>query len=84
MTLRLRHDRNGYDHGAPKARKYLLTGLAYCGRCGWPLFSSRMYDTKDKTPRRVYFCFKRKTCQARLGVPQNNARRHSFREPGQV
>jgi hypothetical protein len=83
MTLRLRHDRNGYDQGAP-TRKYLLTGLAYCGRRGWLLSGSRMYDTKDKTPRRVYFCFKRKTCQARLGGPQSNARRRSFRAAGQV
>jgi site-specific DNA recombinase len=59
LVIRLRHDRNGYEQGPPKARKYLLTGLVYCGRCGWPLSGSRMYDAKDKTPRRVYFCSKR-------------------------
>jgi site-specific DNA recombinase len=59
LTLRLRHDRNGYEQDGPKARKYLLTGLVFCGRCGWPLSGSRMYDTKDRTPRRVYMCMKR-------------------------
>ena len=59
LVIRLRHDRNGYEQGPPKARKYLLTGVVYCGRCGWPLSGSRMYDTKDKTPCRVYFCSKR-------------------------
>ena len=59
LTLRVRHDRNGYEQDGPKARKYLLTGLVYCGRCGWPLSGSRMYDTKDRTPRRVYMCMKR-------------------------
>jgi len=59
LTLRARHDRNGYGQDGPKARKYLLTGFVYCGRCGWPLSGSRMYDTKDRTPRRVYMCMKR-------------------------
>jgi site-specific DNA recombinase len=59
LTLRVRHHRNGYKQDGPKARKYLLTGLVYCGRCGWPLSGSRMYDTKDRTPRRVYMCMKR-------------------------
>jgi DNA invertase Pin-like site-specific DNA recombinase len=59
LTLRERHDRNGYEQGAPKARKYLLTGLVYCGRCGWPLSGSKMYDTPGKNPRRVYVCMKR-------------------------
>jgi site-specific DNA recombinase len=59
LVIRLRHDRNGYEQGPPKARKYLLTGLVYCGRCGWPLSGRRMYDAKDKKPRRAYFCSKR-------------------------
>jgi hypothetical protein len=59
LTLRLRHDRNGYEQGAPKARKYLLTGLVYCGKRGWPLSGSKMYDKADKTPRAVYICTRR-------------------------
>ena len=64
LTLRLRHEKAGYNQGAPKARKYLLTGLVFCGRCGWPMSGSRMYDVQRTTgnpgdSRRVYFCTKR-------------------------
>jgi DNA invertase Pin-like site-specific DNA recombinase len=75
LTLRLRHDRNGYEQGAPKARKYLLTGLVFCGRCGWPLSGSRMYDTPGKNPRRVYMCMKRTDTLAPSGC--NGLRRNA-------
>jgi site-specific DNA recombinase len=75
LTLRLRHDRNGYEQGAPKARKYLLTGLVFCGRCGWPLSGSRMYDTPGNNPRRVYMCMKRTDTLAPSGC--NGLRRNA-------
>lgn len=40
----------------PKARKYLLTGLAVCGSCGLPLTGSTIRDRPGLPKRRVYAC----------------------------
>lgn len=38
------------------ARKYMLTGLAYCGRCGTPLNGCRKMDRPSKPFLRTYQC----------------------------
>lgn len=40
--------------GAPKARKYLLTGLVFCGKCGHPLTGVRRQE--HGVWKRAYFC----------------------------
>jgi DNA invertase Pin-like site-specific DNA recombinase len=64
LTIRLRREQSNFK--GPIARKYLLTGLAYCGRCGNPLSGTRMYDLGPSfPPRRVYFCAKRTDAQGK-------------------
>jgi len=40
----------------PKARKYLLTGLLFCGGCGMSLNGETKRDRPDKPLRPVYHC----------------------------
>jgi DNA invertase Pin-like site-specific DNA recombinase len=51
----------------PVGRKYLLTGLLYCGRCGTPLNGSTKKDSADGSVRRVYCCRTEGTKQRRRG-----------------
>lgn len=40
----------------PRARKYLLTGLVYCGNCGTPLHGGIKRDRANAPLRRTYRC----------------------------
>lgn len=40
----------------PKARRYLLTGIAYCGACGMPLNGMTKRDHPSRPIRRTYQC----------------------------
>src|SRR5690349_21503792 len=42
--------------GRPKARKYLLTGRVYCGKCGSSLNGETKHDHPDRPLRPVYHC----------------------------
>lgn len=44
------------DKAVPPARKYLLTGLVFCGRCGQHLTGQRTQDRPGAPVRRVYQC----------------------------
>lgn len=52
-TMRMRRE-NYSDR--PKARKYLLTGLLFCGECGRPLNGVTKRDHPDRPIRRTYHC----------------------------
>lgn len=51
LTCRLRTEKN-----VPKARKYLLTGLLVCGKCGSYLNGCLKQDRPEKPIRRIYLC----------------------------
>lgn len=51
LTMRLRSSNKGV-----KPRKYMLTGLVYCGICGLPLNGSTKQDRPGAPKRRVYYC----------------------------
>jgi len=55
LTLKLRRDRYA-DAATVKPRKYLLTGLAYCGKCGRPMNGSAKRDRAGAPLRRTYLC----------------------------
>jgi DNA invertase Pin-like site-specific DNA recombinase len=40
----------------PKARRYMLTGLAFCGGCGMPLNGMTKRDNPSRPLRRTYQC----------------------------
>lgn len=40
----------------PKSRKYLLTGLAHCGKCGKPLAGNLRQDRRGKPKKPYYVC----------------------------
>lgn len=62
LTLMLTADRyTGRSHG----RRYLLTGLVYCGKCGMPLNGSKR--TEKEGHRRTYGCRTEGTTQPRYG-----------------
>ncbi len=42
----------------PKPKRYLLTGLLTCGKCGRSLVGQMKYDKAGSTPRRTYQCHK--------------------------
>jgi DNA invertase Pin-like site-specific DNA recombinase len=44
--------------GRPKPRRYLLTGLLICGKCGKSLVGQMKYDKVGQPPRRTYQCHK--------------------------
>lgn len=53
LTMRLKSE-NAPDK--PRGRKYLLTGLLTCGKCGLPLTGSLMKDRPSAPKRRAYMC----------------------------
>lgn len=53
LTMRLRREAHG---SSPVARKYLLTGLVFCGGCGMPLNGAQKRDRPERPVRRTYFC----------------------------
>lgn len=57
MQLVMRNKRE-LAGGRPVPRKFLLTGLVFCGRCGVHATGSRMIGNRDKKVRRVYRCLK--------------------------
>lgn len=58
LTIRLRSDTN--SKYINKNAQYLLTGLAYCGKCGEPLTGVATFDGKPGVgpKRRAYICRK--------------------------
>ena len=52
-TLRMRREKNG---DRPVARKYLLTGFVFCGKCGAALNGATKRDHPDRPIRRTYHC----------------------------
>ena len=55
LVVRLRRDANT----ASPARKFLLTGLLYCGECGNMLTGVTEKHNRTKQERRAYRCFRR-------------------------
>lgn len=55
VTIQARNERYA---GRPAPRRYLLTGLLVCGKCGRSLVGQMKYDHKGDTPRRTYMCHK--------------------------
>jgi DNA invertase Pin-like site-specific DNA recombinase len=53
LTTKLRKERTG---NRPKARRYLLTGLVFCGRCGRPMNGETKRDRPGSPLRRIYVC----------------------------
>lgn len=53
LTMLLRTEQNA---GVPKARRYLLTGIAFCGGCGMPLNGMTKRDNPSRPLRRTYQC----------------------------
>ena len=53
MMARMRAERNP---NVPKARRYLLTGLVYCGGCGMPMNGMTKRDNPSRPIRRTYQC----------------------------
>lgn len=53
LTMALRSESG---HGAPKARRYLLTGVLYCGACDKPLNGMTKRDNPSRPLRRTYQC----------------------------
>jgi DNA invertase Pin-like site-specific DNA recombinase len=51
-------DRNESYGDRPKRRRYLLTGLLTCGKCGRSLVGQMKHDKAGSTPRRTYMCHK--------------------------
>ena len=64
LTLQLSADKYA---GRPVGRKYLLTGLLHCGKCGMPLNGSTKQDKPDTPRRRIYGCRTEGTTQRRRG-----------------
>lgn len=55
----------------PRARRYLLTGIAYCGKCHEPLNGSKKKDRAYSKERRVYACMPRQNRAHCNGVARN-------------
>lgn len=53
LTIQLRKEAAG---NVPRARRYLLTGIAHCGRCGMPLNGTTKRDNPKRPLRRTYQC----------------------------
>lgn len=56
LQFAIRHRTQVTPMSAPIARKYLLTGLVYCGKCDSPMNGSMKRDRADKERRRAYMC----------------------------
>lgn len=68
LTLKLRRQEHG---NVVRARKYLLTGVAYCGKCGLPMHGTKKKDRAYSKVRRVYVCMKRWDGSGCNGVARN-------------
>jgi site-specific DNA recombinase len=55
LQLVMRLGRESYA-GRPVARKYLLTGFVYCGKCGMALNGATKRDNPSRPLRRTYHC----------------------------
>lgn len=55
MQLRIKLSADRFA-GRPKAQKYLLTGRAYCGKCGSPLNGETKRDRPERPLRPIYRC----------------------------
>lgn len=66
LQLAIRQRTMNYPTGTPVARKYLLTGLLYCGICGGAMNGSTKRDRPDKALRRTYYC-RKPADRAKLG-----------------
>ena len=53
LTMLLRSETKA---DAPKPRRYLLTGVAYCGGCGMPMNGMTKRDNPTRPIRRTYQC----------------------------
>lgn len=53
VMMRVREERT---RGVPTARRYMLTGLLFCGACGLPLNGSTKRDNPRRPIRRTYQC----------------------------
>jgi DNA invertase Pin-like site-specific DNA recombinase len=63
ISIKLKSEKN-----VPKARRYLLTGLLFCGKCGGRMNGARKVDRPNDPPRRIYVCTE---ChKLRRGQPQ--------------
>lgn len=51
----IKERRSRYAH-TPKGRKYALTGLAVCGKCGLHLNGATKRDSPGRPLRRTYYC----------------------------
>jgi site-specific DNA recombinase len=70
LTMRLRREHNG-DKAV--ARKFLLTGLVYCGKCGRPMNGSTQRDRAEDPLRRTYRCRKNVEPHRGCGGVRRNA-----------
>lgn len=55
LQLAIRVSKEKYA-GMPMRKRYLLTGLLTCGKCGRPLTGQLKHDRSYTTPRRTYQC----------------------------
>lgn len=55
LTMRLRSE-GKRQTVTPRGRKYLLTGLVYCGKCHMPLNGATKRDNPSRPLRRTYHC----------------------------
>lgn len=59
--------RRGQSRSTIRPRKYLLTGLLYCGKCGQPLNGETKRDKPERPLRRTYQCRPQGDTQRRGG-----------------
>jgi DNA invertase Pin-like site-specific DNA recombinase len=52
LTMRMRSERSN----VPRGRRYLLTGMLFCGQCGMPLIGCTKADRPGQAKRRMYRC----------------------------
>jgi site-specific DNA recombinase len=55
MVLQLQKTAQPWEHGPIKGRVYLLSGLAFCGACGAPMYGQNRKQTNGQRQRR-YRC----------------------------
>lgn len=56
LQAEIKRRRHEAQHGPAMAARYLLTGLATCGKCGVYLNGQMKRDRKDKPTRPMYIC----------------------------
>ena len=64
LQLALSKLRRSHPGGVQDGRKYLLTGLAYCGNCGQPMIGGAHRSNREPHPKPRY------RCMARPGIRQ--------------